>query len=247
MAVQGNLKDMNLTSLISVNCNEMNQARLRIVNQHREARLFFEAGNIVHASLAGREGPEVVYEVLGWNEGQFVLEPDVAPPGHSIDVPWSELLLNGLHRIDELAASDSQPASTSDELEAFVEELDATERQEKDRNPATLAAMMKGINGVSGAVVVARDGIVLASELDGDPDKEGAVAVFVGSAASQIGQALDLGPFLSGVVEIGSERTRMVVLEQPDFYLGLLLDERASPALALQRAEGLLAWEGAGR
>jgi len=78
---------------------------------------------------------------------------------------------------------------------------------------------------------------VLAHDLEGDAEKEGAVAVFVGNAANQVGEALALGTFERGVVAIGKDR--MLVLEQPDYYVGLLLGERASPALVTSQAESI--------
>lgn len=87
-------------------------------------------------------------------------------------------------------------------------------------------------------VIAARDGVVLEHSLDGDPDKEGAVAVFVGYAAAQVGESLALGNFEWGTVAIGKQT--MLVVERPDFYVGLLLEEKSSPALVASKLEGLL-------
>ncbi len=97
---------------------------------------------------------------------------------------------------------------------------------------------LRAIEGVTGVVIAARDGVVLEHALDGDPDKEGAVAVFVGYAAAQVGESLALGNFEWGTVAIGKET--MLVIERPDFYVGLLLAEKASPALVASKLEGLL-------
>ena len=68
MAVKGNLKDIGLTSLISINCNEMNQARLSIMNQGKQAAVFFNEGNIVHAELDSHEG-DGKKGILTWSRG----------------------------------------------------------------------------------------------------------------------------------------------------------------------------------
>jgi predicted regulator of Ras-like GTPase activity (Roadblock/LC7/MglB family) len=102
-----------------------------------------------------------------------------------------------------------------------------------------LATKLNTIEGVDGVVIAARDGIVLAHELhDADPDKEGAVAVFVGNAASQASESLALGPFDWGTVSIGNDV--VLVIEQPDYYVGLLLAERASPSLVASNAREML-------
>lgn len=102
--VKGNLREMSLTSIVSINCNERNQACLRIRRRGREAALFFEDGQIVHMALDSQEGEEVIYELLTWEEGVFELEQGVSPPKYTVTANWSSLLLEGLHRIDEGAA-----------------------------------------------------------------------------------------------------------------------------------------------
>lgn len=93
---------------------------------------------------------------------------------------------------------------------------------------------VKTIPGVTGTVVVAHDGVVIAHEISGNPEKEGAVAVYVGHAAARIGQSLSLSPLRWAVVGIGQET--VMVIEQRDCYVGLFLDERASPAMVAARA-----------
>ena len=92
---------------------------------------------------------------------------------------------------------------------------------------------------VSGAVIVAQDGTVLAEAIEGNAEKEGAVAVFVGNAADQIGEALALGPFDWGVVAMGQDR--MLVLKRSNFFMGLLLTDKASPALVASEVEDTFA------
>jgi len=227
MAVRGNLRDMSLASLISVNCNERNQAQLTVRRQGQEAVLFFEDGNIVHMALGSQEGKEVIYELLTWEEGEFELEHHVPPPEHTVTTGWCSLLLEGVHRIDE-------------NMVGGPESLEEREESRKDMVGQDLVGKLKKVEGVAGAVIVAKDGIVIAHDLEGEVEKEGAVAVFVGNAASEIGEAMALGPLESAVVEMGSARAKMLVLEQPDYCVGLLLDERASPALIASQARGIL-------
>ncbi|TKJ28270.1 MAG: hypothetical protein CEE40_11895 [Chloroflexi bacterium B3_Chlor] len=107
MAVKGDLRDMDLSSIISINCNEMNQARLLIRNEGREATVFFQDGNIVHMSLDSLEGEEVIYELLAWDDGTFELEQGIAAPTRTVTTGWSELVLEGMQQLDEATALDS--------------------------------------------------------------------------------------------------------------------------------------------
>jgi hypothetical protein len=104
MAVSGDLRDMDLSSIISINCNEMNQARLLVQHHGRKASIYFEDGNIVHMSLGAVEGEEVMREIVGWKEGRFDLEQGVAAPRRTVTTGWSALLLEGMRRLDEATA-----------------------------------------------------------------------------------------------------------------------------------------------
>jgi CheY-like chemotaxis protein len=232
--VQGNLHSMSLPSIIQINCTERNQARLRIRRRRQEGSIFFADGNIVHATLGSQVGEEAIYALLAWEDGNFELEMDVSAPEQTISTDWSGLLLEGMRRLDEEAAA----LEELEELEVIVGEGVNSEMIQE------LAQALRQIDSVVGVVITARDGVVLADALNGgDPEKEGAVAVFVGNAADQVAESLALGPFNWGTVTMGKDI--MLVMEQPDYHVGLLLDERASPALVAASAERVLATNGA--
>jgi hypothetical protein len=121
MTVSGDLRDMDLSSIISINCNQMNQARLLIRRQRREARIFFQDGKIVHMSLGSKEGEEVIHEILTWEEGVFELERGIPAPRRTVTKGWSELLLGGMQRLDEGAAPEE--AVEAGEMESYVREV----------------------------------------------------------------------------------------------------------------------------
>jgi predicted regulator of Ras-like GTPase activity (Roadblock/LC7/MglB family) len=103
----------------------------------------------------------------------------------------------------------------------------------------TLAEDLAKMTSVLGSVIVAGDGTVVADTMEGDAEKEGAVAVFVGSAADLIGDTLGLGTFDCGVVTMS--KYRMLIVEQPHFFIGLLLAAKASPALLAVQVQERLA------
>ncbi|MBN1936822.1 MAG: DUF4388 domain-containing protein [Anaerolineae bacterium] len=90
-----------MTTLISINCTECNQSRLRVWTANQEANLFFDEGQIVHIKLGQQQGEEAVYELLTWEEGQFELEMGVSTPLRTVSTPWSNLVLEGMRMIDE--------------------------------------------------------------------------------------------------------------------------------------------------
>lgn len=102
-----------------------------------------------------------------------------------------------------------------------------------------LAHRLNEMAAIAGSVIVAGDGTVLTDTIEGNAEGEGAVAVFVGNAAQQIGEAFALGPFDWGLVTM--TRYRMLIMQQPDFFVGLLLAEKSSPALVSAQVEETLA------
>jgi CheY-like chemotaxis protein/predicted regulator of Ras-like GTPase activity (Roadblock/LC7/MglB family) len=116
--VQGNLREMELPSLITLLCNEGLQARMHIEHQDQLADLFFESGNLIHCTLNGQEnvltGKDAAYEALSWHEGYFVIHTGEPAPEHSIHENWAGVLLEGLRRADE--ASFDQEQLTPEEL-----------------------------------------------------------------------------------------------------------------------------------
>jgi predicted regulator of Ras-like GTPase activity (Roadblock/LC7/MglB family) len=236
MALQGSLQDMSVADLIQHNCQEGRTARidLRRGGDGQTAVLYLEQGQIVHAESQGESGEEIVYRVLAWTEGAFSVEPGQPAPAHTIQRSYAGLLLEGMRRIDEGTAE-------GDASQAAGSSAGGKAGRSSAKEEGSMSERLQGlrsIEGVTGVVIAARDGVVLEHALEGDPDKEGAVAVFVGYAAAQVGQSLALGNFEWGTVAIGKET--MLVVEQPDFYVGLLLAEKASPALVASKLAGVL-------
>lgn len=228
MPIEGTLKELNLANIIQLNCTEMNTATVSLSYQGKGGIICFSQGNIVHAAVGDLVGEEAVYELLTWPDASFVVETEKIPPGRTISSNWSELLLEGIRRVDEggQLLDDSAEEEPGLDLPGGTDDLPA------------LAKELKKLAGVEGSVIISRDGVVLASEIEGNPEKEGAVAALVGGAAEHIGEAMNLVPFERGLVNMGAYR--MVILKKPHFFIGLSLAEQASPALLSAEAAKLL-------
>jgi hypothetical protein len=141
VTIKGNLKDMNLSSIITLNCNEGKRACLHIKDKGREATIFFDAGQVVHASLGSEEGEVVIYELLNWDKGTFEMEQNVAPPKHSITSHWQTLLLNGMRRIDENSAGLNELDKGKERRRMNVENLNkAIDTLKKDLGEGLVSA-----------------------------------------------------------------------------------------------------------
>ncbi len=104
--MQGNLKDMAVADLIQHNCMDNKTARLTVESNDQEALVFFDAGEVVHATLDETEGEEVIYQILEWNDGTFHLEVGEKTPSKTIARGWTGLLLEGARRLDERAINE---------------------------------------------------------------------------------------------------------------------------------------------
>lgn len=228
MPIEGSLKDLSLTNIIQLNCTEMNTAKVSLRYEGREGTLCFAAGDIVHAAVGDLVGEEAVYELLAWPDGSFVVETDIVPTERTITTNWNMLLLEGIRRVDEEEPALERSAKGEPTMEtSAMDDLNA------------LARNLKGIAGVEGVVIISRDGVVLGGDMEGEAEKEGAVAVFVGNAARQVGEALDLTSFDWGLVTMGN-KDRVLILEGALFFVGLLLSQKASPAVISVEAARIL-------
>jgi predicted regulator of Ras-like GTPase activity (Roadblock/LC7/MglB family) len=228
MPLEGTLQELSLTNIIQLNCNEMNTATVVLTHEGRKGTICFSHGAVVHAAAGDLVGEEAVYELLSWPDGSFVIEQGQVAPERTISSNWNTLLLEGIRRLDE------GESVTWDTVEVASPAVSSADGDDMTR----LARDLKTIGGVEGTVIISHDGVVFASEIDGNPEKEGAVAVFVGNAAKEAGETMQLAPFDWGLITMGKDR--MLVMERPTFFVGLALGEKASPALVSAEAAKIL-------
>ncbi len=222
MAVKGNLNEMTLSSLISINCNEMSEGCLQVEHGRQHAAIYFADGSIVHMTLDDEEGEQVLPAILAWQEGDFEFQRGVHAPKRSVSTPWAMLLVDSTRVLDDAA---QHPSSAPDEAQPHA------------NGHEQIAARLRGLPGVQEVVLVASDGILMASSSE-NADRQGAAVAFVTGAARQIGDSLYLGPLEKAIVETGRER--LLLLEAEGYYVGLLLDERTSPSMVADAALSML-------
>lgn len=214
MPLEGNLRDFSLANIIQFNCSEQKTARVTLNRQGKEGVIFFDRGSIKHAAFGSLAGEEAVYELLHWKDAKFQVETGVTTEEKTVKTNWNALLLEGMRRIDE------GETSMAGQMNEWAEAL-------------------RALPGVEGVVLISRDGMVLAESIEGNAEREGAVAAFVGNAADQIGETLSLTPFDWGVVTM--TRDRVLVMGWDQFCVGLPLTEKASPAMVSSEAAKVLA------
>lgn len=102
-----------LEDLIQLQCLHFANNAIRVDTDTKSGKIYFAAGQVVHAVTDEHEGEKAVYEICTWRNGRFTIETDVQSPTESITRAWESLLLEAAHHRDETTALTqfSDPAS----------------------------------------------------------------------------------------------------------------------------------------
>ncbi|MGC8958375.1 MAG: DUF4388 domain-containing protein [Chloroflexia bacterium] len=193
MAVQGNLKGLDVADLIQWNCQAGRPARLTARQDDEEIVLYFEGGEVVHAQAGDLQGEEAVYRFLSWEQGTFEVEPDVLPPQITIRTPWPALVMEGKRRLDE------------QRLQRKESEMERPMKR-GERLEATVRSIVERATALQGVAVITLDGLVIASALPPNLEqlRVGAVAAGILSLSGRSIAQLERGEFQQTLIQ-GSE------------------------------------------
>src|SRR5215212_256422 len=150
MALTGQLSDMSLAELIEFFCNQRKTGRLKIDYPRGHSVFFIKEGELVDAKVGALSGSEAVYFSLTLPNAAFDFSPDVQATRRTIHNAWTQVVLEGLRRLDEgLSPTEAdafgkwEPSETElAQMLNQVEQLDAAEAQKspRDRRAARAAA-----------------------------------------------------------------------------------------------------------
>lgn len=101
MALTGQLSDMSLAELIEFFCNQRKTGRLKIDYQRGHSVFFIKDGELVDARVGGLSGVDAVYFSLTLPNAAFDFSPDVQATRRTINDSWTQVVLEGLRRLDE--------------------------------------------------------------------------------------------------------------------------------------------------
>ncbi|HEX8685130.1 MAG TPA: DUF4388 domain-containing protein [Pyrinomonadaceae bacterium] len=148
MALTGQLSDMSLAELIEFFCNQRKTGRLKIDYPRGHSVFFIKEGELVDAKVGALSGPEAVYFSLTLPNAAFDFSPDVQATRRTIHQAWTQVVLEGLRRLDEGVSpteadafgkwepSESELAQMLDQ----VEHLDAVQSKREKGRAARAAA-----------------------------------------------------------------------------------------------------------
>lgn len=127
MPLTGELSDLSLAELIEFFCNQRKTGRLKVTYPVGAGYFYLKSGAVIHARFGDLRGIDAVYYALTQPNASFTFSAAFEAPEHTINQPWTSVVLEGLRRMDEGVASE-KPSPTS------LEEL-----HDADRQPASAA------------------------------------------------------------------------------------------------------------
>lgn len=101
MALTGELSDLSLAELIEFFCNQRKSGRLKLIYSIGPGYFYLQAGSVVHARIGSLRGIDAVYYALTLPNASFTFSPAFEAPEHTINQPWTSVVLEGLRRMDE--------------------------------------------------------------------------------------------------------------------------------------------------
>lgn len=143
MALTGHLSDLSLSELIEFFCNQRKSGRLKVLYPQGAGYFYLQAGSVVDARIGVLHGIDAVYFALTLPNAEFEFSVDTEAGNRTINQPWTQVVLEGLRRLDEnIAPSVAFPQDfvpEPDELESAPVESSATSEVEKSFAPAFLS------------------------------------------------------------------------------------------------------------
>jgi hypothetical protein len=101
MALTGQLSDLSLAELIEFFCNQRKTGRLKVIYPQAPGYFYIQAGSLVDAKIGDLNGIEAVYYALSLPNASFKFSPVFEATRRTIHQPWTQVVLEGLRRIDE--------------------------------------------------------------------------------------------------------------------------------------------------
>lgn len=142
MALTGHLSDLSLSELIEFFCNQRKSGRLKVLYPQGAGYFYLQAGSVVDARIGVLHGIDAVYYALTLPNAEFEFSVDAQTEKRTINQPWTQVVLEGLRRLDEnIAPGVAFPADyvdEPDELQATADEQEKSDEVEKSFAPAFL-------------------------------------------------------------------------------------------------------------
>jgi hypothetical protein len=101
MALTGHLSDLSLSELIEFFCNQRKTGQLKVLYPQGAGYFCLQSGSVVDARIGVLRGIDAVYFALTLPNAKFEFGSASEPGERTINQPWTQVVLEGLRRLDE--------------------------------------------------------------------------------------------------------------------------------------------------
>lgn len=101
MALTGHLSDLSLSELIEFFCNQRKTGCLNVLYPQGHGCFHLQTGSVVDAKIGVLRGIDAVYYALTLPNAAFEFNGSAETPERTINQPWTQVVLEGLRRLDE--------------------------------------------------------------------------------------------------------------------------------------------------
>jgi Domain of unknown function (DUF4388) len=101
MALTGHLSDLSLSELIEFFCNQRKTGQLKVLYPQGHGYFSLQSGSVVDARIGVLRGIDAVYFALTLPNAKFEFGSADEPVERTINQPWTQVVLEGLRRLDE--------------------------------------------------------------------------------------------------------------------------------------------------
>src|SRR5437764_2921436 len=100
---EGTLRDLQFTDIIQLKCMSGATSVLEFTGPSGEkARVFFENGQVRHATAPGRQGLAAFNEIVRWKGGTVSEVTGDGSSPRTIEMDWQHLLMDAVRQVDEM-------------------------------------------------------------------------------------------------------------------------------------------------
>ncbi len=98
---QGTLSDLHMADIIQLKCMSGATGAIEFTSPSGEkGRIYFDQGQVHHATSPGKEGIDAFNDIVAWKGGRIAEIPG-STPKRTINTDWNLLLMEGMRQMDE--------------------------------------------------------------------------------------------------------------------------------------------------
>jgi hypothetical protein len=101
MSLTGHLSDLSLSELIEFFCNQRKTGQLKVLYPQGPGYFYLQTGSVIDARIGVLRGIDAVYYALTLPNAKFEFGGEAEPAERTINQPWTQVVLEGLRRLDE--------------------------------------------------------------------------------------------------------------------------------------------------